>query len=400
MLEQFFKLQFPSFLNSRFLWLQFSTMANDRLPRLIFASTEESADLLYATKFSVPDPVLFLKKDGKTTVLLSDLEIDRGRREANVDEVIALSSIERPLEEKLKGKPPIEVTIASFLRQRRVRKAAVPYSFPTGLANRLASQGVEVVPMAGLFWSERELKTEKELRLIQRAIRITEIGLARGIEVLQSAEIKSGKRLVWGGLTLTSEKLRAEIDTAILHAGGTPTNTIVAGGAQACDPHDRGSGPLKAGSLIILDVFPKDSRSGYFGDLTRTVVRGAATEAQRALWSTVADAQKLALQRIRSGGSGGTLQKEISEFFKLKGYPTEIRNGRWIGFFHGLGHGFGLEIHEQPRIAKTKFKTGQVLTVEPGLYFPEIGGVRIEDDGVVKDQGFKVLSKFEKRMEI
>ena len=212
---------FPSFLNSRFLWLQFSFMANDRLPRLIFASSEESADLLYATKFSVPDPVLFLKKDGKTTVLLSDLEIDRGRREANVDEVIALSSIERPLEEKLKGKPPIEMTIASFLRRRRVRKAAVPYNFPTGLANGLARQGVEVVPMAGLFWSERELKTEKELRLIQRAIRITEIGLARGIEVLQSSEIKSGKRLVWGGLTLTSEKLRAEIDTAILHAGGS-----------------------------------------------------------------------------------------------------------------------------------------------------------------------------------
>jgi Xaa-Pro aminopeptidase len=375
-------------------------MVNDRLPRLIFASSEESADLLYATKFSVPDPVLFLRQNGKTTVLLSDLEIDRGKKEAKVDEIIALSSIERLLGKGRKGKPPIERTIGYFLRERRVRKAAVPYNFPVGLADRLAREGVKVVPIAGLFWSEREFKTEEELRLIRRAIRITEVGLARGIEVLRAAEIKSGKRLVWGGAALTSERLRAEIDSAILHAGGTPTNTIVAGGEQACDPHDLGSGPLKADSLIILDVFPKDGRSGYYGDLTRTVVRGKANEAQRALWSTVLDAQKFALQNIRAGDSGAALQKEVSEYFKEKGYPAEIRNERWVGFFHGLGHGIGLEIHEQPRIAKTNFKTGQVLTVEPGLYFPGVGGVRIEDDGVVTDRGFKVLSKFEKRLEV
>src|SRR6202051_4333236 len=157
-------------------------MVNDRLPRLIFASSEESADLLFATKFSVPDPVLFLKQNGKTTVLLSDLELDRGKKEAKVDEVLALSSIERPLETARKGKPPIEKTIVPFLRQRDVRKAAVPYNFPAGLATDLAKEGITVVPIAGLFWAERELKTEQELQLIRRAIRITEVGLARAME--------------------------------------------------------------------------------------------------------------------------------------------------------------------------------------------------------------------------
>src|SRR5580704_3680253 len=375
-------------------------MLIDRLPRMIFASSEESADLLYATKFSVPDPVLFLRQNDKTTVLLSDLEIDRGKKEAKVDEVIALSSVEQLLGKGRKSKPPLEKTIAFFLRQRRVRKAAVPYSFPVGLANQLAKQGISVVSVAGLFWSERENKTEEELQSIRRAIRITEIGLARGLEVLQAAEIKSGKRLIWAAKALTSEKLRAEIDTAILQAGGTPTGTIVAGGEQACDPHDRGSGPLKADSLIILDVFPRDARTGYYGDLTRTVVRGKANEAQRQLWWTVYEAQKLALRKIRAGGSGGSLQAEVAEFFRQQGYPAEIRAGRWVGFFHGLGHGFGLAIHEPPRIAKTNFKTGQVLTVEPGLYFPGVGGVRIEDDGVVTENGFKVLSKFGKRLEV
>jgi Xaa-Pro aminopeptidase len=154
-------------------------MANDRLPRLIFASSEESADLVYATKFSVPDPVLFLQQNDKKTVLLSDLEIDRGKKEAKVDEVIALSSIERLLKKGRRGKPPIETTIATFLRQRRVRKAAVPYNFPIGLANVLAKEGVTVIPIAGLFWREREFKSEEELQFIRRAIRIAEAEKAR-----------------------------------------------------------------------------------------------------------------------------------------------------------------------------------------------------------------------------
>ena len=375
-------------------------MVNDRLPRLIFASSEESADMLYATKFSVPDAFLFLLQNGKKTILLSDLEIDRGRKQAKVDELIALSSIERVLEKRLKSKPPIEKTIAQFLRKRRIRRAAVPYGFPIGLATELAKEGVVVVPIHGPFWSEREFKTPEELRLIRLAVRVTEIGLARGLEILQAAEIGSGKKLVWAGKPLTSERLRAEIDTAILHAGGVSANTIVAGGDQACDPHNRGSGRLKANSLIILDIFPKHAESGYYGDLTRSVVKGQASEAQRKLWHTVLEAQKFSLQKIRAGGSGAALEQEVSEFFQEKGYPKEIRNGRWVGFFHGLGHGLGLEIHDEPRIAKTEFKPGQVLTVEPGLYIPGVGGARIEDDGVVTESGFNVLSIFPKQLEM
>jgi Xaa-Pro aminopeptidase len=375
-------------------------MPDDRLTRLIFASSETSADLVYATKFFVPDPVLFLRQNGKSTLLLSDLELDRGKKAAQVDEIVALSEIERPLEKKFNGKPPIEITIATFLRRRRVRKAAVPYDFPLGLAKRLSEQGIDVAPVVGLFWPEREFKTDQELKLIRRAIKITEVGLARGIEVLRAAEIKPGKRLVWGGAVLTSEKLRAEIASAVLHAGGEPDDSIAASGDQACDPHNSGSGPLKADSLIILDVFSKDARSGYYGDLTRTVIRGKANNAQRALWQTVLEAQTIALEKISPGDSGNALQEEISDFFRQKGYPAEIRNNRWVGFFHGLGHGLGLEIHEQPRIAKTTFMEGQVLTVEPGLYFPGVGGVRIEDDGVVTARGFNVLSSFPKELEI
>jgi len=375
-------------------------MIANHLPRLIFASTEVSADMLYATKYSVPDPFLFLQQNGKTTILLSDLEINRGQREAKVDEIIALSEMEKLLEQKLKKKLSIEQTIAFFLRQRRVHRASVPYDFPVGLATQLATEGIRVDPVLGMFWNDREFKTPDEIKQIQKAIRITEIGLARAIEVLKAAEIKPANRLIWAGKTLTSEILHAEIGTAILHAGGSSEDAIVAGGNQACNPHERGSGPLKANSLIILDIFPKDASTRYFGDLTRTIVRGKASEAQRKLWHTVLEVQELALSKIQPDGDGASLQNEVSEFFRERGYPTEIRDGRWVGFFHGLGHGLGLEVHEQLRISKTKFKPGQVLTVEPGLYFHGIGGVRIEDDGVVTEKGFKVLSKFPKQLEV
>ena len=233
-----------------------------------------------------------------------------------------------------------------------------------------------------------------------QALRITEKGLKRAIEVLKASKPGPGKRLRWNGKTLTSEMLRAEIDSAILRAGGIPTGAIVAGGDQACDPHERGHGALYADSLIILDVFPRDAKTGYFGDMTRTVVRGRASDAQRKLWEAVKVGQALALKKVKAGVDGMTIHKAIQEFFASRGFPTTIRKGRRVGFFHGTGHGLGLEIHEHPRLQKVTLKDRQVLTVEPGLYYPGLGGVRLEDVVLVTKTGCKILSRFPKQLEI
>jgi Xaa-Pro aminopeptidase len=375
-------------------------MPKNPASRLMFASSDQSADMLYATGFSVPDPFLYLEQNGKKTILLSDLELGRGRKQATVDEVASLSAIQDPLEKRLQKRPTIEQSVTQFLKKRKVRRAEVPADFPLGLAVALQDAGIQVIPVNGLFHSAREFKAAAEVKKLVRAIELTEIGLARAYEVLRAAEIKPGRKLIWGGTALTSEILRAEIDCAILRAGGTPTNPIVAGGDQACDPHHHGSGPLKANSLIILDVFPRDSSTGFYGDLTRTVVRGKASTAQRKLWETVLEAEELAFQGIAPGKSGQELQDNVKTFFKNRGYPTEEKDGQWTGFFHGLGHGLGLEIHESLRIGATKFKPGQVLTIEPGLYYPGIGGARHEDDGIVTETGFKVLSNFPKVLEL
>jgi Xaa-Pro aminopeptidase len=173
----------------------------------------------------------------------------------------------------------------------------------------------------------------------------------------------------------------------------------VACGEQACDPHERGHGPLKAHSLIILDLFPR-ARSGYYGDLTRTVVRGQATEAQSRLWEVCLLGQRLALGSLRAGVDGGAIHREVTEFFRDNGYPTERVEGRWTGFFHGTGHGLGLDLHEAPRFGAGKLKAGQVFTIEPGLYIPGVGGVRHEDVVLITKTGHKMLSRCPKPLEL
>jgi Xaa-Pro aminopeptidase len=368
--------------------------------RLIVAASDQDADMLYATKFWAPDPFIFLEQRGRRTLVLSDLEIDRARKQARAHEFVPFSKLEREVQGKSRKTPPYGKVLAYFLQKRGVRSTIVPANFALGYAQELAAEKITLRTTNGLFWPQREAKTDKEIEMMGHALRITEAGLARAMEVLKASKPGPRKQLRWSGHTLTSEILRAEIDSAILRAGGIPNGTIVAGGDQACDPHERGNGPLHANSLIILDVFPRDAKSGYFGDLTRTVLRGRASEAQRKLWETVKAGQALGLRKIKAGVDGAEIHKAIQEFFTKRGFPTEVRKGRRVGFFHGTGHGLGLEIHEYPRLQKVILKQRQSLTVEPGLYYPGLGGTRLEDVVVVTKGGCKILSRFPKQLEI
>src|SRR4030095_9069049 len=281
--------------------------------RLIVAASDTDPDILYATKFWAPDPSIFLERNGKRTLVLHDLGIDRGRKQADADKFVMFSEIEREVQGKSKKAPPYEKVLAHFLRKRGVRSTIVPANFPLAYAQELATNKIRVRATNGLFWPEREAKSDNEIKMMGHALRITETGLKRAVEILRASKPGPRKKLRWNGKTLTSEMLRAEIDSTILRAGGIPTGTIVAGGDQACDPHERGFGPLYADSLIILDVFPRDAKTGYFGDMTRTVLRGRASDAQRNLWNTVKAGQALALKRIKAGVDGMTIHHAIQE---------------------------------------------------------------------------------------
>lgn len=370
---------------------------------LIVADSDHDANMLYATRIFAPDPFIYFQLGGKCHIVMSDLEIDRARAQAKHCCVISLSQCRKKLTDAGVKKPGIHHVIGLVLRSKRVKKVCVPYNFPMGLARELARVGIRVEAKRNPFFARREIKTAEEVKKISAALMMAEVGLADGIHTLRNAKIGRGGRLMYRGVPLTSEKLRSIIDTTILQAGGVACRTIVAGGKQACDPHEGGHGRLRANEPIIIDVFPRSQRTGYYGDITRTVVKGKASDAVRKMYHAVAQAQEIAFANLRHKARGIDIHKRVQEFFEKEGYKTGRVRGRMQGFFHGTGHGLGLDVHESPRVGANStdvLRSGHVVTVEPGLYYAEIGGIRLEDVAVISRNGPKNLTKFEKVLEV
>jgi Xaa-Pro aminopeptidase len=370
---------------------------------LMVAASEHDANMLYATGMFVPDPFIYLRLKGRGYMVMSDLEIDRARKQAPECRILSLSRFQKRLREDGIERPGFADIISLFLRDRRLRRVTVPEDFAFGLAKELQRRRIRVAPRRGAFFPEREQKSAKEIAQLTAALRIAETGMSAGIQVLRASSPGKDQRLRYAGSVLTSERLRASVDTAVTQAGGLASHTIVAGGQQACDPHEMGHGPLRANEPIILDIFPRSQRTGYFGDLTRTVVRGRASDAVRKLYATVLAGQKLAFKTMKPGVPTAKVHQAVFDFFVSEGYKTGQMGGRMQGFFHGTGHGLGLEIHELPRMGSNsagQLKPGQVVTVEPGLYYPGLGGVRLEDVAVITRTGTRNLTRIEKVLEI
>jgi Xaa-Pro aminopeptidase len=373
---------------------------------LIVADSERDANMLYAVGMFVPDPFIYLRLGGKCHVVMSDLEVDRAREQARHCKVLSWSRCVKQIH-ALAAKKRKSVSIAEvirfILRERQLKRVIVPSDFPLGLAEELRALKIKVKVRKGEFFPEREVKSAEEVKKISGALIMAEVGLAEGIQALKASKVGRGKKLIYRNNPLTADKLRAVIDTAILQAGGLPANTIVAGGAQACDPHERGHGLLRAGEPIVIDVFPRSQKTGYFGDITRTVVKGRPSEAARALYDAVHTAQGIAFHFIRRGTRTAEVHQKVQEFFSSRGFKTGQQNGRMQGFFHGTGHGLGMDVHEMPRLgpnSNSLLRPGHVVTVEPGLYYHGIGGVRLEDVAHITRNGPKNLTKFEKVFEV
>jgi Xaa-Pro aminopeptidase len=368
---------------------------------LIVADSERDANMLYATGLFVPDPFIYLHFERRPLLVMSDLEIDRARDGAPHCRVASLSEIQRKLRREGK-RPGFAQVIRHLLREKKIKRVIVPESFPFGLARELKKFNVKIKPRAN-FFPRREFKNADEIKKISAALLMAEVGMAEGMQALRLSKIGKRRQLIYRGAPLTSERLRSIIDCAIMQVSGLAANTIVAGGKQGCDPHERGSGPLRANELVIIDIFPRSQKTGYFGDITRTVVRGRASEAARKLYDTVHRGQKIAFEKMRAKTKTSEIHKAVQDFFVKQGYKTGRHEGHMEGFFHGTGHGLGLEIHEAPRVGATstgELKRGHVVTVEPGLYYPEIGGVRLVDVALVTGNGAKNLTHFEKVLEL
>ena len=370
---------------------------------LMVADSERDANMLYAVRMFVPDAFVYLRLNGKCHVIMSDLEIDRARTEAAHCKIISQSSLVKKVKEQNIRGGGFAPIIATFLKEKKVKRVFVPGNFPLSLALDLKKFKIDVQVKGDGFYPQRQIKTADEVKKLSAALMMAEVGLSEGIEALKRSKIGRDRKLIYHNVPLTSEKLRAIIDTAVIQAGGLPAHTIVAGGEQGCDPHERGHGVLRANEPIILDCFPRSQKTGYFGDITRTVVKGRASEMVRKMYATIAHGQDIAFEKMRAGIPGKEIHDAIQSYFESQGFKTGKVDGRMQGFFHGTGHGVGLEIHEAPRVSGASpdiLKSGHVVTVEPGLYYAGVGGVRIEDMAHVTRDGARNLTKFEKVLEV
>ncbi len=369
---------------------------------LLYAASDSDADILYATRFFAPDPFLFLRtRRGQRILVMSDLEIDRAKAHSNADRVLSFSHYSGLAEKRLGKTPHPADTIAEVLRDLRIASITVPGSFPSGILERLRARRVRVRVADGPLFPERVIKNAVEVKAIRDAMRATEAGMQAALDLLRRARVQKGW-VVLDGRRLTAEDLRRVVDTTILARGCLPAHTIVAPGKHGCDPHDEGSGPIRAGEPVIVDIFPRTQKNGYFADITRTFVKGRASKTVRAMHDAVHDGQRLALRSIRDGVRARDIHEAIHTLFKARGFKSGKIDGRMQGFFHGTGHGLGLEIHEPPRVAATDtvLKAGMVITVEPGLYYWPHGGIRIEDTVLVTKRGIRNLTRFPKVFEI
>jgi Xaa-Pro aminopeptidase len=377
---------------------------------LIIGAPEHDAAAYHLAGFLAPDPVICVRVAGRVYLAVSAMEYGRARKQSKADEVLSFDELEvtRLARELKSGARGLAAATANLLSRLGAGSVAVPPSFGVAYADELRARDVEVVPDGPLFAGLRRSKTEAEVSHIEKTQRAVEAACARAVEILEEAGVAADGTLEWRGGALTSEALRSEIEVELLRRGcAADAGTIAAGGPQAADPHEQGHGPLRAGETIIVDIFPVDKASRYYADMTRTFVKGEPSEELRRMYDAVLEAQEAALGMVRAGVNGRDVHGKVSEILHKAGYKTAVHDQKpgeplTEGFMHGTGHGVGLEIHEAPRVSMTdeELVVGDVVSVEPGVYDPALGGVRIEDLVVVTEDGCRNLTRFPKEFRI
>ena len=368
---------------------------------MMFAASEYDSNLYYAVKFSVPDPFPYFRIGGQSIILMSDLELGRAEKQAKVDQVVSYSDLQVKTRAKGVERPGVADVTAYFLKAKKVREILVPDNFNLGLADALRKRGIGVQSKPDPFLEERVYKSKEEVRMITQSLRHTEAAIHKLEDLLRKSKIV-GKRISYRGQWVTSELLKKVLNVSMMEDNCIGSHTIVASGNQGCDPHNEGTGPVWAHQSLIVDVFPRSADTFYFADITRTFVKGKASAALKAQYEAVKTAQEKGINMLAPGVNGRDVHQAIQRDMEGRGYKTERRKGTMVGFFHGTGHGLGLDVHEPPRVNSSDhvLKKGEVVTVEPGLYYPGVGAVRIEDLLVVTENGHQNLTVYPKKLEI
>lgn len=361
---------------------------------LLIGSSEKNLDMYYATKLQIPDPFVFIQINNRKFIVTGKLEVDRLKKEGKVDEVFCFEDY---WDETTFGDGVI-AALRVLKDLGSPQNLLIPKDFPYAAGKFLEANGYSLRIKPEPFFEARAIKTPEEIEAITQVQRLVEEVLEKVLEVIQKSRISNDLLYTPDGAELTSGDIKKLINVYLMERDCLAKDTIVACGDDTSEPHNEGSGPLKANSPIIIDIFPRSNKTLYWADITRTVVKGKASPELKKQYQAVLEAQLMALGMIKDGMDGFDINKAVMEFFESKGYRLEETGEKKQGPVHGVGHGLGLDIHEFPPITSKRWilRAGNVVTVEPGLYYSGTGGVRIEDLVAVTKKGFRNLTKFPK----
>ncbi|HVP94934.1 MAG TPA: Xaa-Pro peptidase family protein [Methanoregulaceae archaeon] len=349
--------------------------------------SSQNPDIRYLTRFRTEDPVLYIKKTGKTgTMVVSQMEYERASRESIAT---IMSRGESGLLDYLREDPRPEMAYAKIISVQAGKKVLIPGSFPYGIGYHL-SQFCEVVLDTGTVGAMRAKKSAEEMKNIRTVQSATDIAMEQAVSLIQASKPKKGV-LFHNGKPLTSETVRSLMHKTLMDYGCHAIDTIVSCGRETALPHVLGTGSLLESEPIVIDTFPAHDMTGYYTDMTRTVVKGEPSADIIEMYDAVREAQDLGMSAVRPAAKGSEVHQAVVDFFRDKGFESNTQ-----GFTHNLGHGVGLEVHELPTLgpAGKELVKGNVITVEPGLYYRGKGGIRLENTGAVTGEGFRSFTKF------
>jgi len=369
---------------------------------LIYGDTLRSAEMRHEVPLMVPDPFLYAEVGGRRHVVVGSLESPRLRA---LDDGLDIHALEEfGLDDLLAGGADrddawLEIMVRAC-RALDITAAGVPGEFPVEVADRLRAAGVAVSPDRELFRARRRVKSSAELAGIRRAQAGAEAGMRAAAQLLRAAEPGAGGLVVRGG-PLSCELIKEAVSEAVAAAGASVGDAlIVSHGAQTAIGHELGSGPIQSGEPVVIDLWPRDPESACFADMTRTFVVGDVPEEIRRFHSLTREALERSRESVRAGIAGLEVFRLACETYAQAGFPTQLTKapGEALesGFFHSLGHGVGLQVHESPILGRSPdvLCAGDVVTLEPGCYEPGVGGCRLEDLVLVTQDGCETLTQF------
>lgn len=351
-------------------------------------ASSENAAMRHMSRFVTHDPVTIIKKINEPPLMIvPQMEAERAARESPAQVITRQQAGYLEIFEHEKDPWKIQAEMISRLSKGPY---LLPPDYPVALARALESHDTVIIDSTDRLSAPRAIKTPDEISWITRAQRAAEAAMETAISLIRHAEIRSGA-LYHDDAPLTSDMVRYEMNKTMLRYDCTADDTIVSCGPETAMPHCIGAGTLLTHEPIVIDVFPRDNKTGYYADMTRTVSRGMPSGRVTELYEAVKDALLLSERMVCAGKTGAECYQAVRDYFAELGFRSDTE-----GFIHSLGHGVGLEIHEAPSLSGIggELSSGNVITLEPGLYYRGIGGVRIENLGIVEKSGFSRITDY------